>query len=352
MPVTSVWMLEKSNITVSGGGTLDGVTQGDGTHLPGRTITLDSPTWRETLINDNDLNFDDNDSSQTLSGAQTINGVTYANGTVVEAEYSLVLLNPATGQTWTVIGYNVNNSTPVFGTIEGLGFIGPPAGWPPVGVPLTVVSAREGPGGTGQPATAYGAYVSPPCFTPGTLIDTATGPQRVENLSPGDLLATRDAGYQPLLYVLRTELPATRLWREPWLCPVRIPAGALAPGVPARDLLVSPQHGILLTGAECQLLFAEPEVLAPAVTLPQARPLMPDACAEGTTYLHLVLHDHHILCAEGVLTESFRLGPAVFSGAPASVQADLRRLFPWVGHRWQRSARPTLRAWEVQLLAA
>lgn len=64
MPVTSVWILNKSNITVSGGGSLDGVTRGDGLHLLGCTITLNRGAFIETRIDDNDANFDDNDGSQ------------------------------------------------------------------------------------------------------------------------------------------------------------------------------------------------------------------------------------------------------------------------------------------------
>ena len=120
-------MLEKSNVTVSDGGSLDGVTQGDGSHLVGKTITLNAPSWVETFVSDDDATFDDNDGSQTLSGAQTIDGATYASGTRVEAEYRLTLTDPSTGESWQVIGYNVVNSGTSYATIEGLAFVGPPS---------------------------------------------------------------------------------------------------------------------------------------------------------------------------------------------------------------------------------
>ena len=45
-----IYVLEENAITISGGVGLDGVTQGDGSHLPGQTITLNapscSPTWK------------------------------------------------------------------------------------------------------------------------------------------------------------------------------------------------------------------------------------------------------------------------------------------------------------------
>ncbi|PKP83786.1 MAG: hypothetical protein CVT80_11930, partial [Alphaproteobacteria bacterium HGW-Alphaproteobacteria-2] len=148
----SVWMLEASNITVSGGKSLSGITQGDGSHLLGETIRLDNNNWLQTFIQDNDPNFDDNDGNQRLNGAQTIGGVTYASGTQVKAEYRLTLRDPATGKTWTVLGYNVNNSNPNFATIEGLAFVGPVAGFPPIGRNLQVIATFEGPGSAGQPA--------------------------------------------------------------------------------------------------------------------------------------------------------------------------------------------------------
>jgi len=141
----SVWILEALNISVSGGKSLDGITQGDGSHLPGETITLENGNWLETSIKDNDRNFDDND-NQRLQGDQTINGTNYGNNTKVEAEYSLTLQDPDTGETYEAVSYNVNDSSPAYGTVEGLAFLGPPQGWPPVGKPLNVIDARQGPG--------------------------------------------------------------------------------------------------------------------------------------------------------------------------------------------------------------
>ena len=356
MPVTSVWMLEKSNITVSGGGSLDGVTQGDGSHLVGRTITLNSPSWLETFVNDNDPNFDDNDGNQTLSGTQTINGVTYANGTRVEAEYRITLRNPATGQTWQVIGYNVNNSNPSYGTIEGLAFIGPPAGWPPVGTPLTVIAAAEGPGGTGQPATAYDTYVNPPCFLPGTLILTPLGERRIEDLRPGDLVETMDDGPQPVVDLLRTRIPAARLRAEPHLAPVRLAAHALGDGLPRRNLMLSPRHCLLWECGSCELLFGSDQVLVSAMDHPMTEPVPPSQLRFGLSYLHLILARHQIIFAEGIPTETFLLGPSIYRGASPSVRARLSSLFPNCdpegGHDWPQSARPVIRPWEARLLVA
>lgn len=349
-------MLGESHITVSGGVTLDGISQGDGSHLIGRSITLNSASWQETLINDDDANFADNDGNQTLSGTQTIDGITYVNGTRVEAEYTLVLRNPATGQTWTVIGYNVNNSNPAFGTIEGLAFIGPPAGWPPVGMALQVVSTSEGPANSNTGSTRYASYVTPPCFTPGTLILTPGGETPVERLQAGDLVTTLDHGPLAIRYIARTVLSPQRLRAEPHLAPHCLPRGSLGPALPRRDLYISPQHAMMLAGPSCEMLLGCPEVLAPARHLEATRQVSPDRTRWGVTYIHLLFDDHQIIFAEGAATESYRLGPTVFHGAPPEVQAELLRLFPnpaTPDHpRWHRAARPILKPWEAKALAA
>ncbi len=62
-------------------------------------------------------------------------------------------------------------------------------------------------------------------FALGTLILTPHGPEFVENLAPGDLVMTQDAGAQPLTRVTRTIPPhiqclsprdATGPWRHLW----------------------------------------------------------------------------------------------------------------------------------------
>lgn len=141
MPTYTIHMLDALDITISDGGSLSGMTQGDGSHLVGRTITLNSNAWNATQISDDDPFFDDNDGNQRLDGAQVIDGVTYASGTQVEAEYPPILTDPATGQSWSVAGHNTNNSNPAYGTIAGLAFIGGIAALPPTSIPLTVTHA-------------------------------------------------------------------------------------------------------------------------------------------------------------------------------------------------------------------
>jgi hypothetical protein len=345
----TIWMLEKGNISVSGGQSLDGITQGDGSHLVGQTITLLNRNWIETRIRDDDDNFDDNDPNQRLQGRQTIDGTSYANNTIVEAEYQLVLRDPNTGIEYIAIGYNVNNSSPTFATIEGLAFVGGEGAFPPPGVALEVVSAAEGPGDLGQPPLPAGEVSFPICFAAGTLIDTPDGPKPVETLLPGALVLTRDHGARPLRWTGATRVDAWRLAATPALRPVHIRAGAFGPGLPARDTFLSQQHRLLVSGWRAELLFGESEVLVAARHLIDGAMVTLAHTQTDVTYVHLMFDDHEVVFANGIEAESFLPGPQAISALNAPLRAEILALFPDLDsdlHEPARPARALLRGWE------
>jgi len=192
-----------------------------------------------------------------------------------------------------------------------------------------------------------------PCFTAGTRIDTRDGPVPVEDLRPGDRVLTRDCGFRTVVWAGRRDLGPGDLIAAPRLMPVRIAAGALGPGVPARDLVVSPQHRMLLTGARAELLFGETEVLAAALHLVGC----PGITRENVTsvsYLHVMFDCHEIIRAEGAWSESFQPGATVMKGMGAAQRAELEMLFPELaaGGPAYPAARASLRAHEVRALLA
>lgn len=348
----SVWILEESNISVSGGVSLDGITQGDGSHLVGETITLLTNDWLEISIRDrgSDTDFDDNDGNQVLDGAQTIDGTGYSNGTVVEAEYRIVLQDSA-GNTYEAIAFNVNNSSPAYATVEGLAFVGPPQSWPPVGETLTVISAHEGPGSSGQPSIPAGDLVVP-CFTPGTLIATPRGRVPIETLAVGDRVRTKGHGAQPIRWLGRVTLDARRLAEAPQLRPIRLRAGALGRGLPDRDMLLSPQHRLLVGGWRAELHFGESECLIAACHLVNRHSIAPAWDVDTVTYIHLLFDRHEIVFADGLAAESFLPGPMTLGALPPPAREELLALFPdLAAHAPLRAARPLMKEWEAQLIA-
>ena len=182
---------------------------------------------------------------------------------------------------------------------------------PPVDVELWVVScAMPEPGlGTGDPGVI--------CFAAGTMIDTPRGRRAVEALRPGDLIQTRDDGAQPLLWAGTQEIGGARLFAEPHLRPVRIRAGAWGIGRPDDNLLVSPEHRMLITGRAARALFNTDEVLVAARDLIDGRAVRVAHDLGAVRYVHLLFARHQILRANGIESESFH--PAV---------ADLTRVAP------------------------
>ena len=94
---------------------------------------------------------------------------------------------------------------------------------------------------------------SVPCFVAGTLIATPDGDRRVEAMSPGDLVMTKDEGAQPLRWIGSRSVTATGDF-----APIHIRANTLGQH---RDLLVSPLHRVLIKDSLAELLFGEAEVL-------------------------------------------------------------------------------------------
>lgn len=306
-----IWVLGEVDVIVSGGGQLDGISQGSGVHLNGRTITLTSRDWAPVAVTDNDNSFGDSDSSQRLDGAQTINGVSYSSGTRVEAEYGITVSDGTT--TYQMVGFNVNNSSPAYGTVEGLAFVGPPGGWPPRDVPLTVVSTQEGPNYTASD------YVTPICFALGTHIATPDGERRVETLRAGDRVLTRDGSAAALRWVGQgVHRPA------PGAGPVRFATGALGN---RRDLIVSPQHRILVEDWRSELLFGAPGVLVPAKCFVNGRDVVQDP-VDLVSYFHLLCTRHEVILSEGVPSETLYPGPVALAALSASARADLMASCP------------------------
>lgn len=151
------------------------------------------------------------------------------------------------------------------------------------------------------------------CFVEGTRISTARGATPIEELQQGDLVLTRDNGFQPVRWIGKTTVPAMGDW-----APVRISAGTFGA---SRDLLVSPQHRMLLSGATTRLLFDASEVLASAHHLVNDHSIRRQP-GGVVTYVHLLLDQHEIIYAENCPAESFFPGdqalealgpPALFS---------------------------------------
>ena len=168
------------------------------------------------------------------------------------------------------------------------------------------------------------------CFTPGTRLATPWGPQLIETLHPGDLIDTRDNGPQPVLWTGHRRMSGARLYAMPHLRPIRFRSGALGKGRPDQDLLVSPQHRMLVKGAAAQALFNTPEVLVSAENLVNDISVTVDHVLREVVYVHVLLERHNIVWANGLETESFHPSNTALDMIDAGQRAGLLRLLPQV----------------------
>ena len=132
------------------------------------------------------------------------------------------------------------------------------------------------------------------CFYPGTLVRTPDGEVAVETLKIGDLVLTAEGRAMPVRWLGRQTV--STFFADPVrVLPIRIAAGALAENLPARDLLVSPDHAILVGG-----------VLVQAGALVNGTTIRREAAVpKSFTYYHVELVDHSLVLAEGVPAETF-----------------------------------------------
>ena len=192
-----------------------------------------------------------------------------------------------------------------------------------------------------------------PCFTPGTLIATPRGEKLVEELQLGDRVITRDNGLQEIRWIGHRALGAQDLQNAPHLKPVLIRAGALGHGLPERDMLVSPQHRLLLNSERAALYFEEREVLAAAKHLTGMEGV-DQVEASGTTYIHFMFDQHEVVLSNGAWTESFQPGEQVLDGMGAEQRDEIFDLFPELreaqGIEAYQAARRSLKKHEARLL--
>ena len=134
------------------------------------------------------------------------------------------------------------------------------------------------------------------CFLAGTRILTEHGEIEVERLARGDSVATlRDGAivHVPVKWVGGRCLDAATV-RRTAIRPIRIRAGSFCDGVPHRDLLVTPEHCILVEGR-----------LVPARMLVNDRSIVEDHSIASFSFHHVELDTHGVLLAEGLTTESY-----------------------------------------------
>lgn len=167
------------------------------------------------------------------------------------------------------------------------------------------------------------------CFTAGTQIETVSGAARaVEELKVGDLVWTVDKGVQPIAWIGMRSIDRATLKALAGLRPVRIRAGALGPGLPRRDLLVSPQHRILVESPIAERICGQRQVLVAAKHLLAIDGVEIADTVETVQYVHLAFAAHQLVLAEGLQAESFFPGAMAIRALAPVARGELFAIFP------------------------
>ncbi len=166
------------------------------------------------------------------------------------------------------------------------------------------------------------------CFARGTKIATLSGTTAIEALSEGDLVMTMDHGYRPIRWIGSRKLDAAALAQKPKLRPIRIRKGALGFGLPESDLVVSPQHRVLVRSNVARRMFGQSEVLIAANKLLALDGFEIDETAQGVEYFHMLFDQHEIVFSNGAPTESLFTGPEAIKSVAPEAREEILALFP------------------------
>lgn len=154
------------------------------------------------------------------------------------------------------------------------------------------------------------------CFTSGTAIRTPNGDVLIDDLRIGDLVTTLDNGPQPIRWIGTTSFGPRQLAENPNLRPVLINQGIL--GV-ARDMLVSPQHGMMI----------DSDHLARATHLvDHIKGIRTANGRKNVTYIHLMFEAHQIIFAENAPSESFFPGPMALRMMDHTTRTAVCSIYP------------------------
>jgi hypothetical protein len=278
-----------------------------------------------TLITIDVYTLIDNDDDGDLgaAGGDTVNGIDITNSWPGDT----VTLNVGgTNITYTGTTFYLDGASAVFTPTDGQ-----------VLQEGTFVSST----GVTTPGPLLAGDLGPPCFLAGSRIETPAGPRAAEALRAGDFVVTADRGLQPLVAVAQRELTAAHLAAHQNHLPIRIRAGALGDNTPSSDLIVSPQHRILLRSDVAESQFGCAEILVPAVQLLRYRGVERITDVTSVCYVHLLFDHHAIVSAHGAWSESLYFAACAKSQLGRAQWIDFSERFQ--DFKDMRPARPFVR---------
>lgn len=183
----------------------------------------------------------------------------------------------------------------------------------------------------------------PPGLGAGTMVETAAGPRPVRDLERGDLVLTAEHGLQPVRWTISREVPAAGRFA---------PILLHAPFFGLRsDIMLAPEHRILIEGADAEYLFGSDAVLVEARHLAGVSGGWAARPAPTVDFVQVILDRHACISAGGTWVETLFLGDP----AERPLQLDRSGLSAIPDHllpRHARIANPQLKPYEAVVLVS
>ena len=147
---------------------------------------------------------------------------------------------------------------------------------------------------TASTSTDFVQFVGSPCYVPGTRLAVPAGEADIASLAIGDRVMTATGVARAIKWIGRRAYTAAVIAANPHLRAVTIRADAIAPGMPHRDLMVSPMHALYID-----------DVFVPAAALVNGVSILRHDDLAPVSYIHIELDQHDVVFAEGLPAETF-----------------------------------------------
>lgn len=166
-----------------------------------------------------------------------------------------------------------------------------------------------------------------PCFTTGTLVTTKEGDIVAEDLRPGQLVLTRDNGYQPVRRVGLKTMTSRFLLDNPHLRPILILENAFGEGLPFRDTMVSPNTRLPVIETCGRFLAKEQEEMTAVKNLIDHNSVQ-QVDTVGVNYVLVIFDQHEIVATNGFWSECFVPADKSLGAIGNSQRNEVFEVFP------------------------
>lgn len=162
-------------------------------------------------------------------------------------------------------------------------------------------------------------------FARGALIATPEGPVAVEDLLPGDLVATSGQGAVPVLWIGISSQQAEHTGDARL---TRIMADAFGIGRPHSDLMMGPGARLLTRPHPLRARIGADQVLTPAYALADGMHAFRLTPRQPVTLYHITLGRHSVIEVNGLESESFHPGAGFERGLDPATLRAIMSAFP------------------------